>query len=117
MNTYAKFCANVFVAKCEEEHEKGETIIVTTKFGKENECEVHNLVAARNGFYYYSITRVDGFDAKERLRRKAEKYSQAAINGKTYNILPLAHPRQIGALGAHSEKWYRFHQEWENNQR
>jgi hypothetical protein len=44
-------------------------------------------------------------------------YSQAAINGKTYSILPLAHPRQIGALGAHSEKWYRFHQEWENNQR
>ncbi len=44
-------------------------------------------------------------------------YSQTTINGKTYNILPLAHPRQIGALGAHSEKWYRFHQEWENNQR
>ena len=44
-------------------------------------------------------------------------YSQAAINGKTYKILPLAHPRQIGALGAHSEKWCRLHQEWENNHR
>ena len=44
-------------------------------------------------------------------------YSQAAINGKTYNILPLAHPRQIGALGAHSEKWYKLHQEWDNNHR
>lgn len=43
--------------------------------------------------------------------------SQTTINGKTYEILPLAHPRQIGALGAHSEKWYRFHQEWENNQK
>ena len=43
--------------------------------------------------------------------------SQATINGKTYNILPLAHPRQIGALGAHSKKWYKFHQEWERNQR
>ena len=41
----------------------------------------------------------------------------ADINGKTYNILPLAHPRQIGALGAHSEKWYIFHQVWEANQR
>lgn len=44
-------------------------------------------------------------------------YSQVAINGKTYNILPLAHPRQIGALGAHSEKWYKLHQEWESNRR
>ena len=44
-------------------------------------------------------------------------YSQTTINGKAYNILPLAHPRQIGALGAHSEKWYKLHQEWENNQR
>ena len=44
-------------------------------------------------------------------------YSQTAINGKTYNIIPLAHPRQIGALGAHSGKWYMFHQEWEKKQR
>ena len=44
-------------------------------------------------------------------------YSQTTINGKAYNILPLAHPRQIGALGAHSEKWYKLHQEWENSQR
>ena len=44
-------------------------------------------------------------------------YSQTTINGKAYNILPLAHPRQIGALGAHSEKWYKLHQEWENNHR
>lgn len=44
-------------------------------------------------------------------------FSQAAINGRTYNILPLAHPRQIGALGAHSDKWYKLHQEWESNRR
>jgi hypothetical protein len=28
------------------------------------------------------------------------------IHGKSYKILPLAHPRQIGALGGHSESWY-----------
>lgn len=67
---------------CEEEHEKGETIIVTTKFGKENECEVHNLVCQKNGYFYYSITRTDGMDAKERLRRKAERYSQYAENAE-----------------------------------
>lgn len=44
-------------------------------------------------------------------------YSQTTINGKAYNILPLAHPRQIGALGAHSDKWYKLHQEWENSHR
>ena len=38
----------------------------------------------------------------------------ATIDGHTINVLPLAHPRQIGALGAHSEKWNRFHHEWES---
>lgn len=40
MNTYLKYCPNVFVAKCEEQHEKGEEIILTTKYGKENICVV-----------------------------------------------------------------------------
>ena len=37
MNTYYKFAPNVFLAKCDEKHEKGETIEVTTKYGKEND--------------------------------------------------------------------------------
>ena len=36
------------------------------------------------------------------------------INGKNIKVLPLAHPRQIGALGAHSEKWCKAHREWES---
>lgn len=39
--------------------------------------------------------------------------TDVAIQGKTIKVLPLAHPRQIGALGYHSETWYRMHQEWE----
>ena len=35
------------------------------------------------------------------------------VGGKALQVLPLAHPRQIGALGAHSEKWCRMHREWE----
>lgn len=35
MNTYHKFCPNVFLAKCDEKHEKGEVIEVTTKYGKD----------------------------------------------------------------------------------
>ena len=43
--------------------------------------------------------------------------SQALINGRSINILPVAHPRQIGALGAHSKKWYPHHVEWENRKK
>ena len=31
MNTYAKYCANVFLAKCTELHDRGEIINLTTK--------------------------------------------------------------------------------------
>lgn len=34
--------------------------------------------------------------------------TDVVINGRTIKVLPLAHPRQIGALGAHSEKWNDF---------
>jgi len=39
--------------------------------------------------------------------------TEAEIGGRTFRILPLAHPRQIGALGAHSEKWNLLHRQWE----
>ena len=41
------------------------------------------------------------------------KATDVTIDGRTIKVLPLAHPRQIGALGAHSEKWNTLHQEWE----
>ena len=41
--------------------------------------------------------------------------TDVTIDSRKMKVLPLAHPRQIGALGAHSEKWNRLHQEWENN--
>ena len=72
MNTYSKFCPNVFLAKCTEQHEKGEVINVETKYGKENECIVHNLIYQKDGFYFYSITRSDGFNAQERALAKSE---------------------------------------------
>lgn len=39
--------------------------------------------------------------------------TETVIGGREIKILPLAHPRQIGALGAHSEKWHAAHKEWE----
>ena len=63
------------------------------------------------------LNKVADIDYKS-LNDYKEKYdygfiSEAVINGKTYKILPFAHPRQIGALGSHSSDWYRLHQEWE----
>ena len=52
MNTYSKFCPNVWLAKCTEQHEKGSIIPVTTKHGKENDCIVFNLIYQRDGFFY-----------------------------------------------------------------
>lgn len=82
MNTYAKYCPNVYVAKCDEQHEKGETIIVKTKYGKENECIVYNLVAPKDGFFYYSITRSDGYNMQERARMKAERLKELAQSSR-----------------------------------
>lgn len=81
INTYTKFCPNVFVAKCEKEHTKGDVIILTTKHGKEIENEVHNYVGkTRDGFFLYSVIRLDGFNAQERAAKKAEKLNQWAGN-------------------------------------
>lgn len=34
------------------------------------------------------------------------------INGKPYQVLPLAHPRQAAQLGTHASAWYARHQVW-----
>lgn len=82
MNTYKKYCPNVFVAQCEEKHQKGDTIIVETKYGKENEHIVHNFIGytgtKENPLYCYSITRTDGFNSQERAKNKVEKLNNWA---------------------------------------
>lgn len=124
MNTYAKYCPNVFVAKCTEKHEKGSVIPVTTKFGKENDSIVFNLILERDGFYYYSIVRADGFNVQEWAKKRAEKYFNAALNSenksteyykksnKDSDFLSLAEPIKVGH---HSEKRHRKIIEQVNN--
>lgn len=80
MNTYYKFAPNVFLAKCEEKHERGEEILVTTKYGKENESIVFNLIFERDGFYYYSIVRADGFNVQEWAKRRAERRREWSVS-------------------------------------
>lgn len=116
MNTYHKFVPNVFVAKCDAMHQKGDIIVLTTQYGKEHECEVYNLVGQRDGSYYYSIVRADGFNFQERAKAKAARlqgwansaenksnqFYEASKEGKDF--LVLAEPIKIGH---HSEKRHR----------
>lgn len=116
MNTYAKYTANVFVAKCTEAHTKGETIAIETKYGKEHECIVFNLVLRKDGFFYYSVVRTDGFNVQEWAKRRAEKLQNASLNASKKSnqyyeashegrdFLVLAEPIKIGH---HSEKRHR----------
>ncbi|MBO7322159.1 MAG: DUF3560 domain-containing protein [Bacteroidales bacterium] len=116
MNSYYKFAPNVYLAKCEEKHERGDIIPVTTKYGKENDSVVYNLIFERDGFYYYSIVRADGYNVQERARRKAERYEQAAANAdrrseayyeksnKDADFLSLGEPIKVGH---HSEGRHR----------
>jgi hypothetical protein len=116
MNTYIKYCPNVFLAKCSEKQEKNSTILVQTKYGKENECIVFNLILEKDGFYYYSIVRADGFNQQEWAKRKADKLQNASLNAEKKSnqywqaskegadFLVLAEPIKIGH---HSEKRHR----------
>jgi hypothetical protein len=117
MNKFKKYCPNVWVAECEEQHEKGEIIALETKYGKEVECEVYNLVGytgtKEKPNYCYSIVKLED---KTYAERKAEKYNNAATNsiGKSNErwkasqegaeFLSLAEPIKVGH---HSEKRHR----------
>lgn len=116
MNTYYKYAPNVFLAKCEEKHEKGEVIEVTTRYGKENESIVFNLVFEKDGFYYYSIVRADGFNVQEWAKRRAERRREWAVSArcksheyyeksnKDRDFLSLGEPIKVGH---HSERGHR----------
>lgn len=117
MNTYKKYTANVYAAKCEERHEKGEVIEMTTKYGQTHDCIVFNLVGRdRDGSFYYSIVRADGYNLQERAKAKAERYQKWAIGAENKSnalwqasnegrdFLALGEPIKIGH---HSEKRHR----------
>ena len=121
MNKFRKYCPNVWVAECDEEYEKGEVIELETKYGKEVECEVYNLVLKKNDKFYYSVVRIEDQSYAE---RKAERYSNSAINHATKSndycnaaqegrdFLVLGEPIKVGH---HSEKRHRALLERNNN--
>lgn len=113
MNKFKKYCPNVWVAECEEEYEKGETIELETKYGKMVECVVYNLIGRNNEKYFYSIVRIE---EQTYAQRKAERYNNSAVNHMAksenyYNasqegkeFLSLGEPIKVGH---HSEKRHR----------
>lgn len=115
-NTYEKYTANVFVAKSTERYSKGDTILMTTKYGQEHECIVYNCVLQKDDYFYYSIVRADGFNAQERAKKKAERLINASVNAKNKStewyeksneqrdFLALGEPIKVGH---HSEKRHR----------
>lgn len=123
-NTYYKLVPNVYLAKCSEVHEKGEVIQVETRYGKENDCIVFNLVLEKEGFYFYSIIRADGVNNQSRAAAKAEKitgwatasekksdqFYEASQEGREF--LSLGEPIKVGH---HSETRHRALIERNNN--
>lgn len=125
MNSYKKYCPNVFVAQCEEQQERGNLIIIETKYGKEIENEIHNFLGkTKEGLFLYSVTRTDGFNSQERAKNKAERLSGAANNAEKRStayyealnegkdFLALGEPIKIGH---HSERRHRrlIERNWE----
>ncbi|HHL0960366.1 TPA: DUF3560 domain-containing protein [Serratia marcescens] len=116
MNTYYKFAPNVFLAKCPARHEKGDVIEVTTRHAAINESIIFNLIFEKEGYFYYSVVRADGFNCQERAKAKSEKYSTWASSAKNNSdkyyeasnegkeFLSLAEPIKVGH---HSERRHR----------
>jgi hypothetical protein len=113
MNTYTKYAPNVFLAKTEEEHKKGEKIIMTSKYGRESTHIVYNLVGKKEGYYYYSIVRDEEtsyaekkadklLDSADNAEKKSYKYWEDSQEGRDF--LRLAEPIKTGH---HSEKRHR----------
>ena len=124
-NTYSKYAPNVFLAKCTEQHEKGSIIPVETKYGKENDSVIFNLIYERDGFYYYSIVRADGFNYQQWAQNRADRRRNWAASAENksdeyYNksnkdsaFLSLGEPIKVGH---HSEKRHRkiIDEQWNN---
>lgn len=115
--TYIKYCPNVFVAKCENEHSKGEIIEVQTSRGNLHECEVHNFVGrTKDGCYAYSITRTDGTNKATVAARRAERRREWAQKAeerssryfdKSQSAVAGIEPGQPILVGHHSERAHR----------
>lgn len=68
-NTYAKYFRKRLLCQMPTGM-KGKTISIETKYGKEHECIVFNLLLQKDGFYYYSVVRANGFNVQQWAKRE-----------------------------------------------
>ena len=88
MNTYYKFCPNVFLAKCDAKHEKGDAFLVTTKFGKENESFVLMALTFKNGQSERQNAGWIGLPLQnERVKNTSKRQIKTAIFSRWVNLL------------------------------
>lgn len=74
MNTFTKLVPNVWGLKTPKTFSKGDTAIITTKYGKEVETNIFNLVKTdADGNNYYSVTRVDGMNSQTFAQKRADR--------------------------------------------
>lgn len=107
----------VWLAETEHDFNKGDTIVMTNRHGKEKEYKIHNLYApkekTKSKKNYYSITPIENMNyferRAERMRnavensmKKSDAYYQKSQNGSDF--LSLGEPIKIGH---HSEKRHR----------
>ncbi len=113
MNKFRKYCPNVFIAECDEEYLKGDSINITTKYGKEVACEVYNKIGAKNDKFFYSIVRTESENYAQRKANKLLKSVDSAnersnkaweASKEGADFLSLAEPIKIGH---HSESRHR----------
>jgi hypothetical protein len=118
MNTFKKYCPNVFVAQCEEKQETGATATLTSKYGKETEVEIINFLGKSQDKFMYSFIRLDGFNSQERAKAKVEKIRGYQVNAtkrsnEAYEGRATKHELEFLSLGEpikvghHSEKRHR----------
>lgn len=115
---YVKYCPNVFVAKCEKEHQKGDIVEIETRNGNVHECEIWNFLghSRKDGKPLYSITRTDGTNKAtiaarraERRREWAEKAEERSAQyfQRSEDAVAGIVPGQPILVGHHSEKRHR----------
>lgn len=63
-------------------------------------------------FYEKRYSRLSQFGQTEQTYGKKH---DLRINGKTYKVIPLCHPRQADRLGRSNSKWGNLHDNWINN--
>lgn len=116
MNIYRKYAPNVFVAECDEMHEKGTVIEMTLKYGGSHNAIVFNHLYSKGEKHYFSVVREDGFNFKEWAERKAEKYlsREKIADQKSDEFYKKSHDAtkftplgQPILVGHHSEKRHR----------